>query len=354
VLGFIENGIFVAVIAHGLIGISLIWDKVLLKNPGTRNLFSYVFWLGSLSVFGVLLVPFGYKSAPLVVIVVAFAVGVVHLVAVFFYYVALKYGEASETLAIMGGFSPVATMVIGFALLSQRMTGGQLIGFALMTAGGFVMFFSEKIRLKRLMPPMLLASGLMGLAEVGAKVVYNHTNFITGSVWFTIGTFTGAMALLIPREWRRQIFSEASRDNPRNRFWYFANRFVAGVGSFLFVYAISLTYPAMVDAISGVRYAIIFVGALLLTNLKPRWLKENFGGWRLATKVVATTFVIAGLALASISGGNDAARTVSASRRHRPQRTATRLELPESQSRANLSADYSNRQRPAVSLVPLR
>ena len=320
VLKFIENGIFVAVIAHGLIGISLIWDKVLLKNPGTRNLFSYVFWLGSLSVFGVLLVPFGYKSAPLVVIVVAFAVGVVHLMAVFFYYVALKYGEATETLAIMGGFSPVATMVIGFALLSQRMTGGQLIGFALMTAGGFVMFFSEKIRLKTLMPPMLLASGLMGLAEVAAKVVYNHTNFITGSVWFTIGTFAGAMALLVPRKWRSQIFSEASRDNPRNRFWYFVNRFVSGVGSFLVVYAISLTYPAMVDAISGVRYAIIFVAALLLTNLKPQWLKENFGGWRLATKILATSFVVAGLALASISGHNYASRAVSAAVQRQPQR----------------------------------
>lgn len=310
-LAFINNGVLMAVIAHGLIGISLIWDKVLLKKPGTRNLFSYVFWLGSLSVFGVLLVPFGYKSAPIVVIVVAFAVGVVHLVAVFFYYVALKYGEASETLAIMGGFSPLATVVIGYALLSQRMTGGELIGFALMTAGGFVMFFSEKVRLKGLMPPMLLASGLMGLAEVGAKVVYNHTNFITGSVWFTIGTFAGAMALLIPRAWRKQIFSEASRDNPRNRFWYFVNRFVAGVGSFLVVYAISLTYPAMVDAISGVRYAVIFLGALLLTNLKPGWLKENFRGWQLATKIAATSLVVAGLALASIHRPERSTRTVS-------------------------------------------
>lgn len=319
-LGFVKNGIFVAIIAHGLIGMSLIWDKVLLKRPGTKNLFSYVFWLGSLSILGVLLVPFGYKSPPLMLIVVAFAVGVVHLAAVFFYYVALKYGEASETLAIMGGFSPVATMAIGWALLSQHMTGGQLIGFALMTAGGFVMFFSEKVRLGKLMPPMVLASGLMGLAEVAAKVVYNHTNFITGSVWFAIGTFAGAMALLIPRAWRRQIFSESSKDNPRNRFWYFVNRFVAGVGAFLVVYAISLTYPAMVDAISGVRYAVIFVGALLISNLKPRWLKEDFRGWQLATKIAATSLVVAGLALASVSRPhNPSAAVAGVARRPLPR-----------------------------------
>jgi hypothetical protein len=36
-LNFVHNGLFVA-IAHGLIGLSLIWDMVLLRQPETRNL----------------------------------------------------------------------------------------------------------------------------------------------------------------------------------------------------------------------------------------------------------------------------------------------------------------------------
>src|SRR5579872_2681603 len=39
-LGFVRNGVFIAIIANGLIGISLVWDKVLLKKPETRNLVS--------------------------------------------------------------------------------------------------------------------------------------------------------------------------------------------------------------------------------------------------------------------------------------------------------------------------
>ena len=147
-----------AIIAHGLIGLSLVWDKILLKKPGTQNLYSYVFWLGSLSVFGVLLVPFGYQSPPFTLIAIAFLAGVIHLVGVFFYYDALKRGEASETLAVMGGFSPVATAAIGFALLSHQMTGFQLIGFLLMTGGGFVMFFSEKLPWKKLLPSVISAA----------------------------------------------------------------------------------------------------------------------------------------------------------------------------------------------------
>jgi drug/metabolite transporter (DMT)-like permease len=316
---FARNGALMAILAHGLIGISLVWDKVLLKNPGTRNLFSYVFWLGAMSALGVLLIPFGYRSAPIAMLGLAFATGVIHLVGVYFYYAALKRGEASETLAIMGGFSPVATAAIAFALLSKQMSPAQLLGFALMTGGGFAMFFSEKLPLKRLLPPVLLASGLLGLVNVLEKIVYDHTNFVTGYVWFTLGTFAGALGLLAPRSWRRQILAESGGDNPRNRFWYFVNRFVSGVGSFLLFYAISLAHPAIVDAISGVRYAMIFVGALLLTKLRPQWLKENFRGWQLFGKVTATALVVAGLVMVGMAGGGqgDSGSTAQARRRFR-------------------------------------
>src|SRR5579859_1692064 len=326
-LHFLKNGAFVAIIAHGLIGLSLVWDKVLLKRPGTQNLFSYVFWLGSLSVFGVCLVPFGYNSPSLKLACIAFVAGVVHLAGNLFYYAALKRGEASEALAVMGGFSPVATAVIGLAVLSHHMTEYQLIGFALMTAGGFVMFFAEKLPLKRLLPPVVLAALLLGLVNVMEKVVYDNTNFVSGYVWFTIGTFAGALALLVRPSWRQQIFSESGQDSPSNRFWYFVNRFISGVGSFLNFYAISLTHPAIVDSISGVRYVVIFLGALLLTKFRPAILQESFGGWQLFTKTTATALVVAGLVLVGMSGGKGAGSGPSAHSKIGPQPFAAKHNL---------------------------
>lgn len=333
---FVKSGALVAIIAHGLIGISLVWDKVLLKRPGTQNLFSYVFWLGSMSVFGVCLVPFGYNSPSFSLGFLAFAAGVIHLVGVFFYYSALKRGEASETLAVMGGFSPVATAAISYALLSHQMTGAQLIGFGLMTAGGFFMFFAEKLPLKRLLPPVLLAAGLLGLVNVLEKVVYDRTNFVSGYVWFTIGTFAGALALLSRPSWRRQIFSESGQDDPKNRFWYFVNRFLSGVGSFLIFYAISLAHPAIVDAISGVRYVIIFLGALILTKFRPQLLRENFRGWEFATKAIATCLVVAGLVLVGLHGSKSGGSSPTALKNppsrqndHQGRPPLTKLQIPE-------------------------
>ena len=323
---FLKNGALMAIIAHGLIGLSLVWDKILLKRPGTQNLFSYVFWLGSLSIFGVCLVPFGYNSPSWQLMTLAFGAGVIHLAGNFFYYAALKRGEASEALAVMGGFSPVATAAIAFIMLSRQMTGYQLIGFGLMTGGGFFMFFAEKLPLKKLLPPVILAAGLLGLVNVLEKVVYDQTNFVSGYVWFTIGTFVGALALLIRPSWRHQIFAESGQDDPTNRFWYFLNRFLSGVGSFLIFYAISLAHPAIVDAISGVRYAIIFVLAYLLTKFRPRILEESFGGWELFTKIIATCLVVAGLVIVGLSRANAGNSGATA---HQSQTPQTRLAIEE-------------------------
>lgn len=299
----LHNGVFMAIIAHGLIGITLLWDKVLLKRQQTRNLLSYVFWLGAISIFGLLLIPFGFKMPSAGIIALAMLTGVVNLVAAFFYFAALKAGEASQALAIVGGFSPIATALIGIPLLRKQLSGDALVAFALLSAGGFVMFLSERIELGKMLPRILLAAGTLGLVNVLEKVVFDSTGFVTGYVFFTIGTFVGAMAMLVPVSWRQQIFRSSGEAAPRSKFFYLFNRFLNGVGSFLIFYAISLTNPALVDAITAIRYVIIFLGAYLLTRFRPGWLKENFGHRAMIGKSVATLLVAAGLVLLGLRGG---------------------------------------------------
>jgi drug/metabolite transporter (DMT)-like permease len=232
-----------------------------------------------------------------------FAAGVLDLVASYFYYAALKTGEASEELAAMGGFGPVATAVIAIPLL-KRPIGGDLTGFIVMTMGGFIMFFASKVPLTKMLPKILLASVAFGMTNVLQKIVFNHTNFPTGFVFYTLGTFVGAMAMLVPPSWRKQIFQHSEDAPPRSKIGYMINRFLAGLGSFLVVFAISRTSPAMVEAISGVRYVIIFLGAYAITKWKPSWFKEDFHGWVLFAKVAATGLVIAGLVLVGLHGGH--------------------------------------------------
>jgi drug/metabolite transporter (DMT)-like permease len=301
----ILNGVLIAIVAHGLIGISLIWDKVLLKRRATKNLASYVFWLGAISVFGLALIPFGFRFPGWKVAGIAFAAGVLDLVASYFYYAALKTGEASEELAAMGGFGPVATALIAAPLLHATVEG-QLAGFTLMTLGGFVMFFAERQPLSKILPMVLSASVGFGLMNVLQKMAFNQTNFVSAYVFFTLGTTAGSLAMLVPPSWRRQIFEHSEEASPRSKVWYMVNRFLAGVGSFLVVYAVSRASPALVEAISGVRFVIIFVGAYAVTRLKPSWFCEDFRRWVLLAKVTATGLVVAGLVLVGLHSGKGA------------------------------------------------
>jgi drug/metabolite transporter (DMT)-like permease len=299
------NGIVLAVISHLLIGASLVWDKVLLKNKETQNLVSYVFWLGAISVFGLLLIPFGFRPIPLKLAGISFGAGLLDLIASFFYYSALKSGEASEELAAVGGFGPVATALISIPLLKSPI-GGDLTGFILMSAGGFAMFFSEHIPLKTVAPKVLLAAVGFALMNVLQKIVFNQTTFVSGYVFFTLGTFAGSIALLLPPTWRSQIFRTSRKAEPKSKFWYMVNRFMAGVGSFLVVFAVSRTSPAIVQGISGIRYATIFVAAYLITKFRPSWFREDFSGRALASKTVGTGLVIAGLILLGLRDASPA------------------------------------------------
>jgi drug/metabolite transporter (DMT)-like permease len=299
------NGVFIAIVGHGLIGGSLVWDKVLLQRRETKNLLAYVFWLGAISVFGLIVGVFGFRIPTFEVAGLGFLAGVLDLVASFFYYWALKAGEASDELAVMGGFTPVATVLIAIPFLHTP-AGGSVTGFALMVAGGLVMFFAEKQPLAKMLPKILLAASCFGLTNVLQKIVFNQTNFPTGFVFFTFGTFVGSVALLVPPSWRKQIFEYSEEATPRSKFWYMVNRFMAGLGSFLIVFAISRATPAVVSAISGLRYVIIFVGAYAITKLRPDWFREDFRRRALILKSVATCLVITGLVLVGLQGGGAA------------------------------------------------
>lgn len=297
------DGVLIAIIAHTLVGISLVWDKVLLQKKGMQNLLSYVFWLGAISVFGLVLIFFGFRLPGWKVAGMGLAAGFCDLVATYFYYAALKAGEASEELAAMGGFTPVATVLLAIPLLGAHLDG-QFAGFVLMTCGGFVMFFGEKLPYRTMLPRIVAAALFFGLTNVLQKIVFNEAKFVSGYVFFTIGTTIGALALLIPPAWRRQIFQHSEDAPPKSKAGYFLNRFVAGVGSFLVVFAVSRAQPSVVEAISGVRYVVIFLGAYAITMWRPNWFREDFTRRGLLVKLAGTALVVAGLILVGMHGGS--------------------------------------------------
>lgn len=298
----LANGVLLAAVANAVVGLTLIWDKVLLKQTNTQSVINYVFWLGAISIFGCLVGVFGMRKPSISMLLIACGTGAVDLVASYLYYKALQLGEASQTLTVMGGFAPLATALISIPLLHNQLRGPALWGFSLLVAGGFFMFSSHRINARKILPFVLSAAGLFGLANVTQKMAFDALGFTTGFVFFSIGQFVLALCFLLRKHWRDQIFRSSKGAEPRNKIAYFVNRFCNGVGAFLLAFAISKAHPALLSALSGVRYAAIFVGAYLLTKYRPDWLQEVFTGWTFTAKILATGLVIAGLAVLGLGG----------------------------------------------------
>ncbi len=290
------NWLIISVFAQIILGTSAIFDKILL---GRRffNPFTYTFWLGILGIFSAILLPFGFQTVPCQIIGVAFLAGAFFIVAMFFLFYALNLSEASQTLPVIGGISPIFTLVFGYFLLNSWLGSGDLAAFLIILSGALIFFVVEKKELRKSFLLLILSASLFfGLSNVLSKIVFEAGNFITGFFWIKIGGALSALIFLAFNKYRREIFGSGRQNSPRYGLLYVSNRIYAGAGSLLVSLAIFLSYhPALVDAMQSLKYVVIFLFAFVL-------LKERFRGRVLIGKISATILISFGIFLLALIG----------------------------------------------------
>ena len=269
-------------------GVSAVFDKWLLK----KNFFDplvYTFWFAVSGYLAVVLMPFGFVILPIKTILIAFASAVIFVFAMYFLFLALSKGEASKIYPLVGGFSPIFTLIVGYMLLDIIIGAGDIIGFILLILGAFVLFFIEEKELVWSVFLLVLASSVMfGISHILSKIVFQSGQFIAGYTWIKFGEAIFATLFILIPKFRKKIFSATKESSSKNKVFYFTNRAFAAAGSILINLGFSLTHPAFVDATQSLKYVVIFLVAWI-------FLKEHFKGKVLAGKILATVFVALGL-----------------------------------------------------------
>ncbi len=280
--------LLVVILAQIVLGTSAVFDKFLLRRKFFDPLV-YTFWLGLLGIFALIILPFGFELLSLNTIAIAIIAGALFVLAMLFLFYTLDYSEASATLPVIGGFSPVFTLIISYFLMGSFLGFGELSAFFFLVLGGVILFLVEKKELRFLSFIFITASALFfGLSNVLSKIVFQAGPFVPGFVWIKIGGVIFVLFLLLRKSFRQRIFSSSRQAKTKYHFLYFANRAYAGAGSILVYFAISLAHPAIVDATQSLKYIVIFFCAWLL-------LKERFKGRILAGKIIATIFIAFGI-----------------------------------------------------------
>lgn len=269
-------------------GLANVFDKLLLRKKELSDPWTFTFWSGIFGLLALVLIPFGALSAPLSALLIAFTAGVLFLVGVFFFFQALERSQASVSLSIIGGLTPLATYGFSVLLLNSALGLGNLIGFMFIVGSAVLFFGIERSEIRvRSISPMLLSALLFGISNVLKKMAFNDTTFLPGLVGISVGSGALALASLMVPSVRNNIRSALHYSNVKNKVFYLNNRLLALLGTLGINGAIMFGHPALVEAGQSVKYIIIFLGGWLI-------LREEFSGAVLRRKMIAIALMVFG------------------------------------------------------------
>ncbi|MBI5045726.1 MAG: DMT family transporter [Candidatus Niyogibacteria bacterium] len=294
------NWIPVAIIAYFFGALSSVGDKFILNRIVTSPLV-YTFYVGVLSAFAALLFPFDMVWSGMTQLLASLVVGMVFLFALLVLFSALKSGEASRVLPMVGGFTSVFVYLGSYAFLDERLTFMQLAALFFLVLGGIGIFIEPIEQADRrawhniLMS--VLAAFLFGIFYILIKYVFMHQPFLSGFIWTRLGSFVGALILLIPSANRELIFNSVRALNARAGGLFVANKILAGLAFLILNYAIYLGSATLINALQGVQYFFVLALSLLLSAKMPQLFEEKITQGIVIQKITAVSLIGIGLAL---------------------------------------------------------
>jgi len=303
------NWITVVIAGHFLNALAFLMDKFLLTKK-IPSPFVYAFFIGALGIMGLMLIPFGFSVPSCIVIARAVVAGSTYIIALVFFFAALKENEASRVVPLTGGFVPAFTFVLAYLFLSERLGYSEILAFLFLVFGGVFITVEKKGRgSKKGYIYAIIAGFVFAVSYVITKQVFIEQNFVSGFIWSRIGGFLMALSFLLIPSARRGIFgkqkdsgsTKASLGKKRiisnTTVLFFTGQASGALGYVLVNYAISLGSVSLVNAMQGVQYGFLLLMALVLSRKFPNIMSEKITSKVLFQKIFAILLISAGIVL---------------------------------------------------------
>lgn len=302
----------VAIIAYFLLALVNIFDKFLLENAVNSSR-AYTFLVGVLGMAVFALAPWFLKWPGVELFFFNILVGTLFPIALLFFYAALKKGEASKTLLLVGGAVPVFTLIFSLILLDDSFSSRQWLALSSLLVGTIIIsWLPEKqnfwhralevleVNRKRVYKGLILATlagVFFALFFIGSKEAFNNQEFFSAFIWIRGGSFIFVLLLLLHLRTRKEIFKNIKSLNSKKGSLFIINQGLAAGGFLMQNYAISLTSVALVNALQGVQYVFIIIIGVVATLFYPKFLTENISKPIIIQKIIAVMLIAFGLYL---------------------------------------------------------
>ncbi len=290
--------VWVAIFSYLLFALNAVIDKFLLHEKRIGHPATYAFGIGILSLVALGLMPFGFSIPPASTILLSILAGCLFTYALFVFFGSLKVGEASRVVPITGAFVPLFTFLAARFLLDEQLGSGGNTAFALLIVGSILMTYEDKYRDKHHRNTFALAvfaALLFALSFTLSKQIFTDLGFINGLIWTRFGMALGAITLLMDRESREAIKTQANTTKRSTGIWFIAGQLIGALAGFTQNYAISLGSVSIVNALQGVQFAFVLVLTSFITVWRPKILNEKLTRGILLQKIIAIFLISVGI-----------------------------------------------------------
>lgn len=296
--------LIVTILAYLFLATSAFGDKFLLTG-GISNPKVYSFYVGILSIFVVVLIPFGFFFPAPPQIILTLLAGAFFVLGLYIYYSLVKEFEVSRIAPAVGGMIPILTFlfIYIFSEGNIKVSLKDIFSFLLLTSGSVLIIAGKtKNIFGKALVFSLGAAFYFALYFVLAKLVYTALFFINGFIWIRLGSFLTALLFFFFKEVRAQISFNPQQQGGgiKTMVLFFGNQIAGSLGTILQSWGVALAplvFVAFINALQGVQYVFLFLFAILFSTKFPNLFKEEISKRIIIQKTVSILIIGAGLLL---------------------------------------------------------
>jgi len=137
--------LFIIIAAYLIFAINSLVDNYLLLGPPNPK--SYAFYVGTLGIIALILIPFvGFSIPSVPQIIVSLLAGIISVLALYFFYVGLEYFEPSRIVTAIGGLLPLFTFILLSIYSGKLIFSGskEIWAFLFLILGSFLITLKRK------------------------------------------------------------------------------------------------------------------------------------------------------------------------------------------------------------------
>jgi drug/metabolite transporter (DMT)-like permease len=293
--------LLVIISAYFFFSLSYLGDKLILSGPPKPN--SYTFFVGLISAFVVIFIPFiGFGFPPAGILPWIIAEAFVYILGLYAMFSALENFDVSKVMTTIGATQPIFIFALTWLFWGAQNLGlGTVSAFVLLFLGSVIICFEKNTKKTgSYIMITLIASLLFSLDYIFSKVVFLHQPFMQGFIWMRIFVALFALVFLLDKKNRKEIFARRNVLNKKTVFIFAGTHAAGGIANILQGFAIFLAPVALlpiVNSLRGVQYVFLFLMTLFLSLFLPKILKEEISKKILLRKIISIVLIVAGLAI---------------------------------------------------------